>query len=561
MRRLVTLAIILVIASPSVASGSTTPGGFVATDSLHAARQDMASATLDNGNVLMLGGQFPPSARADVYNTSSGRFVAASSMSTARYGAGAARLGDGRVLVAGGYGANLQVTASAEIYSTTSGSFTAAGLLATARGNPMVIALPDGRVLVAGGSTLAGATNTGEVYDALTNSFTPTNSTMSSARTDAVAVRLDSGKILIAGGQDASGGYLSSAEIYDQSTREFSATGSMAHGRAFATAVKLLNGDVLIAGGSDGNALDSIEIYQPASGSFIALGSALSEPRRSPLAAILGDGRVLVAGGFSNAQPLQSADVFNPDNGAIYATGAMASPHGAGTVAALSTGMALVAGGSTGTGATAAAELFDAARTEVPAVPCPSAAAPPSGSVGISINDGAVFTRTPQVQLDLVWPACTTSIQISNDGGFKSPTTVAAQASVVWTLVSTGPERLPKTVYIRFGTSTQNYTDDIILDETPPTLTSITIRTDNVVGKTRNAHPRALKRRTAWVITKASDRVSGVRKIQLATQRRKPGPAVTYKARIKTTVAKSLVWARVQDGAGNFSAWKSARVP
>jgi hypothetical protein len=64
-------------------------------------------------------------------------------------------------------------------------------------------------------------------------------------------------------------------------------------------------------------------------------------------------------------------------------------------------------------------------------------------------------------------------VLLSNDGGFAGAQSVPVTLTIPWTLVSSGPERLPKTVYARFlgaGNDTANFTDDIILDETPPTV-------------------------------------------------------------------------------------------
>ena len=49
------------------------------------------------------------------------------------------------------------------------------------------------------------------------------------------------------------------------------------------------------------------------------------------------------------------------------------------------------------------------------------------------------------------------------------------QPEIDWALDSSGPERLPKTVYVRFQIgplTSDNFTDDIILDERPPVVNS-----------------------------------------------------------------------------------------
>jgi hypothetical protein len=44
--------------------------------------------------------------------------------------------------------------------------------------------------------------------------------------------------------------------------------------------------------------------------------------------------------------------------------------------------------------------------------------APPSGNVGVSINNGDYATNNPQVQVGVVWPRFASQLLISNDGGF-----------------------------------------------------------------------------------------------------------------------------------------------
>lgn len=99
--------------------------------------------------------------------------------------------------------------------------------------------------------------------------------------------------------------------------------------------------------------------------------------------------------------------------------------------------------------------------------------APPRGNVGISIDGGDFATDNPNVQLDLVWPPFAKEALISNDGGFEpagGTATDAAAPQVPWTLEQSGSEQLPKTAYLRFlgaGIDIQNFTDYIILDQTP----------------------------------------------------------------------------------------------
>lgn len=112
----------------------------------------------------------------------------------------------------------------------------------------------------------------------------------------------------------------------------------------------------------------------------------------------------------------------------------------------------------------------------------------------------------------------------SNDGGFRSARTLPLAATVSWRLKSSGSERLPKTIYVCFG-ATQTLQDDIVLDQTRPRL---------LVATVSRAKPARAEAATAsrWLIKlKASDRTSGVGKVQFATRRPiHRGPCATARA-------------------------------
>ncbi len=179
---------------------------------------------------------------------------------------------------------------------------------------------------------------------------------------------------------------------------------------------------------------------------------------------------------------------------------------------------------------------------------------PPAGPVGVSINDGARFTDSTSVTLSAVWPACSQTLLISNDGGFRSARSSAIAEGVPWTLDSSGPERLPKTVYLRFNGAGANYTDDIILDEISPVITSVTAATAS------GANEMSTGRRYRFVVA-ATDKVSGVGKVQISGSRRGGGTVARYKRVTSAKLTTKQAFVRVQDRAGNWSSWKKVALP
>lgn len=111
-----------------------------------------------------------------------------------------------------------------------------------------------------------------------------------------------------------------------KSQLEVTPIGDMTTDRAAHQATLLGSGKVLITGGCAGNScekiLSSVELYDPVSQTFQSLPS-MSTPRASHAAAVLPDGRVLIAGGWTGTGYTKSAEIFDPETKQWKPAGAM----------------------------------------------------------------------------------------------------------------------------------------------------------------------------------------------------------------------------------------------
>jgi len=198
--------------------------------------------------------------------------------------------------------------------------------------------------------------------------------------------------------------------------------------------------------------------------------------------------------------------------------------------------------------------------------PSPPAPATCNGPVGASINGADGYTNDADVTVTVHAPAGASQVLLSNDGGF---TTAVAKPLVgtckyAFTLKASGSERLPKTVYVRFvGTGFDNnltLSDDIILDQTAPTTSAATIaRSSSARGVTAALAASTKKGRYTLRVT-AKDKLSGVKRLQLApTRSAKHASTVTYKRAIVLKSASKAKWVRVFDRAGNASKWRAVK--
>ena len=181
-----------------------------------------------------------------------------------------------------------------------------------------------------------------------------------------------------------------------------------------------------------------------------------------------------------------------------------------------------------------------------------------NGRTGVSINAGATFTNSPGVVLTIHEPAGATGVLISNDGGFAAPTGVAVACTDQYsrTLTSSGAERLPKTIYVRFtgpGIDVdKTFTDDIVLDQRAPVMTRASLRSAQVAPAAKSTA------RTRYVLALgARDSGSGVAKIQTASSRTaRRQTTYRYRSTLRLRYAAAARYVRAVDRAGNVGAWR-----
>ena len=244
--------------------------------------------------------------------------------------------------------------------------------------------LGSGRVLITGGD------QQNEVYD-------PSRATFDLGdilRTDQVfahaAAPLADGGALVTGGLQVVDDKAASvaATRFDGTGRQVGQNRLLLVARAHHSATLLGDGRVLIAGGCQSfaagactTALSSTEIYHPAADSF-APGPSLLHARFGHDAILRGDGTVLLVGGRSESGGALPAEVVDPDEARGFDAGVSS-----GAATGLATGSALVAGGTTTADATMSLWLSSGeAPLMLPPLPRPRL-----GPSLTPLDDGAVL--------------------------------------------------------------------------------------------------------------------------------------------------------------------------
>ena len=200
-------------------------GQFVPTGAMSEARGRHAAALLSDGRVLITGGLVPVGggpvtvdvATSEIFDPVSGSFTAGPAMNVARFNHSAISLDDGRVLILGG-----NRLKSAEVYDPAGNTFTPVGDMEVVHGlGHQAVKLLDGRVLVVGGdSAVVRPTAVVEIFDPQTDQFTRV-ADMATGRMLHFAVLTADGTVVIGGGQDDEGELLASVEVYDPVANAF----------------------------------------------------------------------------------------------------------------------------------------------------------------------------------------------------------------------------------------------------------------------------------------------------------------------------------------------------
>jgi N-acetylneuraminic acid mutarotase len=281
-----------------------------------------------------------------------------------------------------------------------------AGDLREARNAAHVVVVGTNQMLIVGSDWSCGASTNGsdsvEIGDPVTGVWEKTTS-LPNLRDAPAVVALPDGRALMTGGaagEDVGWSAYSSTYVFDATTRLWSRSGLLNTARTATAAAVLLDGRVLVAGGmyldrtssEPGRILGTSELWDSSSETWARTGG-LANTRAGASAVTLADGRVLIVGGVASLEsaPIQqaSAEVYDPTTGQWSSAGTLATARSDFALVALPDGGALIAGGITASAPLSAVERFDpVSNTWSPAEGLP---VPVARAAGTRLADGRVL--------------------------------------------------------------------------------------------------------------------------------------------------------------------------
>ncbi len=280
-------------------------------------------------------------------------------MSAARIGHSATLLPSGNVVVAGGNNGTAPVDV-VEIFDPGPGTFYR-GPQMTPRSYHQAAATERGVALLGGVDASGGAVASAEAYDQGQLHGFPALT----ARRAFTLTALTDGTLVAIGGFGVDDAPVARTEILAPGSPAWTPGPTLAVPRAYHTATVLADGTILVTGGLDAarKATAQLERFDPPTRSLSKLESSLGLPRWAHTATLLADGRVLIAGGFGgdvNGAPVSSLEALEVRGSDITARplGSLRAARAGHTATLLATELVLIAGGFSGTDVLDTAEVF-----------------------------------------------------------------------------------------------------------------------------------------------------------------------------------------------------------
>jgi hypothetical protein len=333
------MATVAVTASPEPPATSWVP-----TNPMRVARHEHTATRLQDGRVLVAGGRAGRSSldAVEIFDPTTETWVDAAALSIARADHTAILLADDRVLVAGGQSVDGGVISRAEIFNPATGEWSQAGTsIGRIYGSSSGVALPDG-------SAIFHATITTGPYDvtSILERFDPDDGTWTRiARLPADRIRpsmaaMADGRILIAGGSSdhtETPSPMADAWVLNPATDTLHAVSDMPGPGFGEPALLLADGRLFVSGGVRSS------VFDPGSESWTRA-SRSAHHRDGQVAALLADGRVVLAGSSSCHNGADLTEIYDPTANSWSDAGSI-HPYSDLAMTTLADGRVLLAGG------------------------------------------------------------------------------------------------------------------------------------------------------------------------------------------------------------------------
>lgn len=323
------LDVCLSLAAVFVCNAVWADEGWTTVQHLQQARISHTQTLLDNGLILIAGGDisstsYVATAACELFDPVNLTVTPAAPMRTPRMFHDAVKLGDGRVLVVGGQAmgeSNLVSTASCEIYDPAADRWEPVADMGVATANCALALLDDGTVLRAGGASPKGyGIYECEIYNPEFDYWFETGRMHHPRQTLDAWTKLADGRILVAGGyadlapDDASSDpFIETVEVYDATMFTWSLVGTLGRKVSGATVEQLDDGRTFMMGGLFYDKKENrpirfadVTVYDPAT-ETLSVGPAMPVERNDFASVKTARGNILVVGGTVGDEAMATA--------------------------------------------------------------------------------------------------------------------------------------------------------------------------------------------------------------------------------------------------------------